>query len=62
MVCLGWETAEKLASNYMKKRGTLVYHANDLVKWQIAKAGTSGFLTGLGGLITLHVAVPANSK
>jgi len=56
----GMETAEELASSYMKNKGTLVDHANNLVKWQIAKAGTSGFLTGLGGLITLPVAVPAN--
>lgn len=56
----GMETAEELASSYMKNEGTLEDHANDLVKWQIAKAGTSGFLTGLGGLITLPVAVPAN--
>lgn len=56
----GMETADELASSYMKNEGTLEDQANDLVKWQIAKAGTSGFLTGLGGLITLPVAVPAN--
>ena len=27
---------------------------------QVLKCGTSGFLTGLGGLITLPVAIPAN--
>ncbi|MDA5560577.1 EcsC family protein [Exiguobacterium sp. MMG028] len=31
-----------------------------LITIQLAKCGTSGFLTGLGGLITLPVAVPAN--
>jgi hypothetical protein len=38
----------------MKKRAT------SLVNWQVAKAGTSGFITGLGGIITLPVALPAN--
>lgn len=33
---------------------------NSLIRWQNTKAGTSGFLTGLGGLITLPVALPAN--
>lgn len=56
----GMETAEELASSYMKNEGALDDQAKELVKWQIAKAGTSGFLTGLGGLITLPVAVPAN--
>ena len=34
--------------------------ANSLIRWQNTKAGTSGFLTGLGGLITMPVTVPAN--
>lgn len=33
---------------------------NSLIRWQNTKAATSGFVTGLGGLITLPVAVPAN--
>jgi hypothetical protein len=56
----GMETAEELASGYIQNEGTLGDQANELVKWQIAKAGASGFLTGLGGVITLPVAVPAN--
>ncbi len=34
--------------------------AKKFVNYQIAKCTTSGFLTGLGGLITLPVAIPAN--
>ncbi|WP_050933347.1 EcsC family protein, partial [Vibrio harveyi] len=34
--------------------------ANSLIRWQNTKAGTSGFLTGLGGLITMPVTLPAN--
>lgn len=32
----------------------------ELVKYQVLKCGTSGFITGLGGLITLPVAIPTN--
>lgn len=56
----GVETAEELAQNYMNGHGLLQENAKSFIKWQIAKAGTSGFLTGLGGLITLPVAIPAN--
>ena len=56
----GMETAEDLASGYMNVEGILKDQAEELVKWQIAKAGTAGFLTGLGGVITLPIAVPAN--
>lgn len=31
-----------------------------MINFQISKAGVSGFLTGMGGLVTLPVAVPAN--
>jgi hypothetical protein len=34
--------------------------AEKFINYQIAKCTTSGFVTGLGGLITLPVAVPAN--
>lgn len=56
----GLETAEELAQHYMHKDGSLQDNAKKLVRWQIAKAGTSGFITGLGGIITLPVAIPAN--
>ena len=32
---------------------------NSLINWETSKNFTSGFLTGLGGLLTLPVAVPA---
>ena len=34
--------------------------AKALIRGQLAKCSTSGFLAGLGGLITLPVAIPAN--
>lgn len=56
----GAETAEELARSYLTQNGTLASKAESLVRWQIAKASTSGFVTGLGGFTTLPVAVPAN--
>ena len=44
----------------MNGDGELVDKVNALIRWQNTKAGTSGFITGLGGIITLPVAIPAN--
>ena len=56
----GAETAEELAREYLRESGTLSEKADSLIRWQIAKCSTSGFLTGLGGFIILPVAIPAN--
>ncbi|MBE6092108.1 MAG: EcsC family protein [Selenomonas ruminantium] len=56
----GAETAEELAKEYLRESGTLSEKADSLIRWQIAKCSTSGFLTGIGGFITLPVAIPAN--
>lgn len=50
----------ELADEYLKKYKTPEEAAKNFIKWQIAKCTTSGFVTSLGGLITLPVAVPAN--
>lgn len=44
----------------MNEPGTPEEQANSLIRWQITKASTSGFLTGLGGLLTLPLTIPAN--
>ena len=36
--------------------------AKALIRGQLAKCSTSGFLTGLGGLITLPVAIPVRKR
>ena len=54
------ETAESLAAEYLKSDESLKKSSSKMIKWQISKAGTSGFLTGLGGIITLPLTVPAN--
>ena len=56
----GSESVEKLAEDYLAGAGSLSSRVDSLIRWQVAKCGTSGFLTGLGGLITLPVALPAN--
>jgi len=56
----GMDSAYELARDYGQKPGPVVDQVNSLIRWQNTKAGTSGFVTGLGGLITLPVAIPAN--
>lgn len=56
----GMETAEELANRYMSKSSSINEAIDKLINWQQTKCATSGFLTGLGGIITLPVAIPAN--
>ncbi len=56
----GMDTAEELALPYMVEGKTKEEQSDSLIRWQNAKSGTSGFVTGLGGIITLPVAIPAN--
>jgi hypothetical protein len=56
----GLNSASELALTYMEQEGTLREKADSLIRWQNAKSGASGFVTGIGGLITLPVSIPAN--
>ncbi|RID85214.1 EcsC family protein [Mesobacillus zeae] len=56
----GMDTSIELAESYLQKSGTLDEKVKNLILWQNTKSATSGLLTGLGGIITLPVAVPAN--
>ena len=56
----GLDTAQELGDSYLDRDGTLEQKVNSLIRWQNTKTGTSGFVTGLGGAITLPVAIPAN--
>lgn len=51
---------DDFATEYLTKSSSKSEAAKKLIKYQIAKCGTSGFVTNLGGLITLPVAIPAN--
>lgn len=51
---------DELADDYALKHDTKETAAKALIRAQLAKCSTSGFIAGLGGLITLPIAVPAN--
>ncbi|MFR0558192.1 EcsC family protein [Pseudoscardovia radai] len=53
-------SVDDFANDYTSRYGEPKRAAKELVKYQILKCGTSGFVTGLGGAITLPVAIPAN--
>ena len=56
----GLDSAQELAEDYLAEDGDLFDKASCLIRWQITKAGTSGFLSGLGGIITMPATIPAN--
>lgn len=56
----GLDSAQDIANDFSQREGTLIDKANSLIRWQNTKAGTSGFVTGLGGLLTLPVTLPVN--
>lgn len=49
-----------MAENYMSKGGSKKDMANSLIRWQNTKAGTSGFISGVPGLLFMPVTIPAN--
>jgi hypothetical protein len=55
-----FDSAYKLANEFRNKTTSQESAVESLTNWQVAKCATSGFVTGLGGLLTLPVAVPAN--
>ena len=54
------KSAREIGDQYSASHGSLDQRARRLVRWQVTKAGTSGFLSGLGGAITMPVVIPAN--
>lgn len=56
----GLDSAQDMADDYLKGEGALIDKVNSLIRWQNTKAGTSGFITGLGGLLTLPLTLPAS--
>ncbi|HEX4191722.1 MAG TPA: EcsC family protein [Stellaceae bacterium] len=56
----GLEGAPDLAAAYQRQCASDEAAIDALVRWQVAKAAAAGFLTNLGGLATLPIALPAN--
>lgn len=57
----GVTSAHELAQEYLHdaKYPSVEEKVDALIRWQVAKCASSGFITGLGGFLTLPVAVPA---
>jgi uncharacterized protein (DUF697 family) len=49
-----------MGDEYAKGKGALEDRADALIRWQVAKASTSGFVTGLGGLLTMPITLPSD--
>ncbi len=54
------QSVEELANEYMEKYPTKEKAIKAMLKNQILKCTTSGFITGFGGFITMPVTIPAN--
>lgn len=56
----GVSSISKLAEEFLKKSDTVTEACNKMIRWQLAYAGSMGFVTNLGGMITLPVSIPSN--
>ena len=56
----GVDGVEDLAQSYSARRPCSDEDIDHLINWQVAKAGAAGFVTGIGGMLTLPVVIPAN--
>jgi hypothetical protein len=54
------DSASVLAEDYQKIYRDPDKAIDSLINWQTTKCATAGFITGLGGLLTLPVVIPAN--
>ena len=53
-------SVDEIADDYLSHHDTPEAAARSLTRWQVAKCGMSGFLSGLGGIVTLPATIPAN--
>lgn len=57
----GIESAETLAERYLEDaKGDVALAVRNLIHWESIKAGSSGFLSGVGGVVALPVTLPLN--
>lgn len=57
---LGGKSCKQIADEYIKKYGEKRLAAKSFISSQVSKCAFSGFVTNVGGLITLPVTLPAN--
>lgn len=53
-------SVDEIADDYLSHHDTPEAAARSLTRWQVAKCGMSGSLSGLGGIVTLPATIPAN--
>lgn len=51
---------EDMANDYLRKYATKELACQAMLKNQITKCATSGFITGFGGIVTMPVTIPAS--
>lgn len=56
----GEKNIMELAEDYLSKSNSKEKAIDDLIRNQILLCGTNGFVAGLGGLLALPIAIPAN--
>lgn len=56
----GVDSAYRLGDDYLKETGSLGEQVDKMIKWQMSKAASSGFFTGLGGWALMPFTFPAN--
>ena len=56
----GEKSIEELAEDYLAKTSSIEKAIDKLIGYQTVLCGTNGFITGLGGLLVLPVAISAN--
>lgn len=54
------KNCEQLAEEYARSGYNTEKAIDNVITWQCAKAGISGFATGLGGIVTLPATLPAD--
>jgi hypothetical protein len=52
--------AIELAESYLKEGGDINKQVDKLIRSQVVKTSATGFVTGLGGLVTLPISLPAD--
>ncbi len=53
-------SAEQVSKDYRSKSASVEDAINSLIAWNTAYAAATGFVTGLGGIATLPIAIPAD--
>ncbi|MFD3294046.1 hypothetical protein SKC35_10135 [Aquirufa sp. KTFRIE-69F] len=54
------EAIEELVQDYITQNNEIEDQVNSFINWQCAKIGAGSFASGLGGIITLPIAVPSS--